>query len=147
MVLGHYPTVMESGINNPMLAGYEDIVFHTFAGHTHVADDTDTAVRFTQVGAVSQVGFRSFTLSHDSSQFGTIHSNSVRWYGKSSHLALASLKPHPQGGTLDNGFFVGNLIGSSGEVASLELTMKANFVRWRGPRNTVPSVESWKCCG
>jgi hypothetical protein len=60
-VLGHYPSVMDSGMNNPMFAGYEDVVFHTFAGHTHVADDTDTAARFTQVGAVSQVRLQNST--------------------------------------------------------------------------------------
>ena len=55
MVLGHHPTVMKSGINNPMFSGYEALIYMTYAGHTHVAADTNTKTRFTQVGAVSQV--------------------------------------------------------------------------------------------
>ena len=100
IALGHHPTVMSSGINNPMFSGYEDVIFQTFSGHTHIADDTNTATRFTQVGAVSQ------------------------------------------GGTADNGFYIGTLT-----AADLELTLKDNWVRWAGPTGAVPQVDSWECCG
>lgn len=132
LVLGHHPSVMSSGIESPHLANYAELVLGTFAGHTHIADDTNAVTRYTQVGAVSQGGttdngFFAASLKIPASTNSRISSRS-----SSSEEA--------------NGKFQ----ASSPSPLSFEpflLTRNENWVRWNGTAGQQPKLESWRCCG
>ena len=132
LVLGHHPSVMSSGIESPHLANYAELVLGTFAGHTHIADDTNAVTRYTQVGAVSQGGttdngFFAASLKIPASTNSRISSRS-----SSSEEA--------------NGKFQ----ASSPSPLSFEpflLTRNDNWVRWNGTAGQQPNSESWRCCG
>jgi len=86
IVLGHYPSQMKAGSGMPQLAGYEDLILGTFAGHIHEAAST-TANGFTQVPAISQGGtvdnaFFSLKLNPQNLQVdATLDKDLFRWAG------------------------------------------------------------------
>lgn len=86
VVLGHYPSQMSAGSGMPQLAGYEDLILGTFAGHIHEAAST-TVDGFTQVPAISQGGtvdnaFFSIKLDPQNLKIdATLDKNLFRWAG------------------------------------------------------------------
>ena len=134
LVLGHHPSFMSNGTALPQMAGYEDLVLGTFAGHIHVTASTILRSRFTQVGAVSQGGTRDNGFYAGSLQ--------VR-------KAAISATAEGDGGSDDIAAVAGAAASgmASGAFGIMDLSERRDWVRWGGARGDFPESESWKCCG